>query len=142
MDKVEILNEILGVARGMSLRTMYETLNTYRELAKEFGLDDAEQSKGVVHWKKLIRAKLKKDEIERERECRKVVRNLGDSYITLIRLGEFDSLADADDYFMWNEYIQYEWREYSPTGQLFTDWYHVFKRHGIYYAYHCVSIDV
>ena len=140
MDKVEILNEILGVARGMSLRTMYETLNTYMELAIEFGLDDAEQSKGVVRWKKRIRAKVKKDKIERE--CRKVVCNFGDSCVTLIRLGEFDSLADADDYFMWHEYLEYVPMDYDCTGQHFTNWYHIFKRHGIYYAYHCVSIDV
>lgn len=140
MDKVEMLNEILGWARGMSLRTMYETLNDYRELAKEVGLDDAEQSKWVVRWKKRIRAKLKKNEIERE--CRKVVRNFGDSCVTLIRLGEFDSLADADDYFMWHEYMECAPSQYDCTGQHFTNWYHIFKRHGIYYAYHCISIDV
>lgn len=140
MDKVEILDEIIGSARGMSLRAMYKTLNDYRELAKEFGLDDVEQNKGVVRWKKRIRAKIEKDKIERE--CRRVVRDFGDSYIMLIRLGEFASLADADDYFMWFEYMECAPSQYDCTGQKFTAWYHIFKRHGIYYAYHHISMDV
>ncbi len=140
MDKVEILDEIIGNARGMSLRAMYKTLNDYRELAREFGLDDVEQNKGIVKWKKIIRAKLKKDEIERE--CRRVVRNFGDSYVMLIRLGEFDSLSDADDYFVWNEYRHYIPSPYDCTGQAFTNWYKVFERNGEYWAYHSVSFDV
>lgn len=30
---------------------------------------------------------------------------------------------------------------YDCTGQAFTSWYKVFKRRGIWYAYHCISYD-
>lgn len=136
----DFLDDWVERNRGMSLRRMYETLRGYRELAKEFGLDDAEIENSLIKWKRRIRTKIKKN--TEEQNERKVVKNWGDGCVFLIRLGEFNFLGDADDYFMWNEYHEYIPSQYDCTGQLFTNWYHIFKRHGVYYAYHSVSLDV
>lgn len=139
-ELADFLDDWVERNRGFSLRRMYETLQGYRELAGQFGIDDVEADKRIVKWKKRIRTKIKKD--REEWEERKCVRNLGDTCVYLIRLGEFKNLFEADDYFMWNEYHEYIPSAYDCTGQLFTNWYYIFKRHGIYYAYHSVSLDV
>lgn len=37
--------------------------------------------------------------------------------------------------------IPYIWRDYSPTGQIYTAWTRVGMRHGKWYVWHCRQID-
>lgn len=128
--------------RGLSLKSMYSCISDYKELAKEFGIDtdDANNLTIVIKWKKRVREEMKREQARREE--RRIVKEYTDGYVELVRLGEFDSEEEADDYFMRHEYKECPNSQYDCTGKLFTSWYHIFKRYGVYYAYHSVSLDV
>ena len=127
-------------SHGISTREAYNKMRLYTELMRETGATQDEIDKGLVKWKRHLRDKIRKN--KKEQEERKLVANWGETCVYLVRLGDFKNLGEADDYFMWNEYREYIPSAYDCTGQIFTDWYHLFKRHGVYYAYHSISIDV
>lgn len=65
-----------------------------------------------------------------------------DGYTELLKLGNFRSQKDADDYFRMHEFIECSYSPYDCTGRPFTCWYKIFTRHGNYWAYHRVGYDV
>ena len=75
---------------------------------------------------------------------RRLVHDNGiDGYVELIRFPEgFDTEESAKDFF--KEFIEVECLRsaYDCTGQPFTGWYKLFRRHGRFHAYHCVCYDV
>lgn len=74
---------------------------------------------------------------------RRVVKGEWDSYVLLITLPKFiDSVEDADEWFMAEEYIEPYYTYYDCTGTPFTAWYKIFQRNGRWMAYHYVGYDV
>lgn len=66
-----------------------------------------------------------------------------DSMVALIRMPDFiESEEAAVDYF--DEAIRREAQPsmYDCTGQIFTVWWKIFKRHGRYWVYHATAMDV
>lgn len=74
---------------------------------------------------------------------RKVFGGDYDGFYELVSIPNvFKTESDADEFF--NDFIR---RDYVPspydcTGQLFTSWYHLFKRNNQFFAYHRVCADV
>lgn len=72
-----------------------------------------------------------------------IVKDYGiDGGIMLIPLPEDLTANNVDDYFMSRCYIHPTHSFHDCTGRPFTNWYKIIKRHGRYYAYHCVLFDV
>lgn len=74
----------------------------------------------------------------------RIVKDYGiDGEIVLIPLPErLTSLENAIEYFEDVEKLYYVPSPYDCTGQLFTNWYKVFKRNDRFYAYHSIGRDV
>lgn len=74
----------------------------------------------------------------------RVVKDYGcDGLITLEKLPE--NIIDyntAVEWFKINRVYEYIPSQYDCTGQLFTNYFKVFKRNGNFWAYHSVSCDV
>lgn len=75
---------------------------------------------------------------------RRIVKDNGiDGFVELVELPEYlKSTEDATEYFE-----EYEVRHAMPsmydcTGQAFTSWFKVFKRHNKFFAYHSICFDV
>ena len=75
---------------------------------------------------------------------RRIVKDNGiDGFVELVELPEYlKSTEDATEYFE-----EYEVRHaipsmYDCTGQAFTSWFKVFKRHNKFFAYHSICFDV
>lgn len=74
---------------------------------------------------------------------RRIIKNDEEGYIELVELPErLADEADAAKYFEENVFIHYHPTYYDCTGQLFTNWYKIFRRTGKFMAYHSVGIDV
>lgn len=75
-----------------------------------------------------------------------IVKNDGiDGYVELVWLPEELDNAnkdDAADWFRENRYLEFFPTPYDCSGQKFTSWYKLFRRHGHWFAYHSVCIDV
>ena len=95
----------------------------------------------VPELKKDIREYQRKHFMNKKRESR-VVKGDWDWAIVLEELGQFDSKQEADDYFKREEFLECPNSQYDCTGKLFTAWYKIFQRRGLYYAYHMVRMDV
>lgn len=65
-----------------------------------------------------------------------------DGYIELRKMPRFDSLEEADEWFKNCYYLEAQPSAYDCTGQRFTVWYKLFQRHGRWWAYHRVGVDV
>jgi len=114
------------------LKEMHRThgfVNLPRPMAKE----DADE------LKRQIRAFLKPFVSKRV-----IISDDGDRCIIKLPLpSEIKTAEDADEYFMQNEYIEYEPTYYDCTGQLFTAWYKIFQKpNGEFWAYHSIHRDV
>lgn len=48
----------------------------------------------------------------------------------------------AADWFREHRYLEYYNSPYDCTGQEFTNWFHLFRRRGHWFAYHSISRDV
>lgn len=115
------------------LRIAYETI----ELVKDFydrTTDKAKAEKHVLDLKQAIRA------YNRRKSDRRIIRGDYDGYIELIEVPQ--GITDVDAWFDDNERLTAMPSMYDCTGQLFTVWYKVVKRHGRYMVYHSVGADV
>lgn len=68
-----------------------------------------------------------------------------DGHMELVRLpDELDRAhkSEAAEWFDDNCYLEAYNSPYDCTGQEFTSWYHLFRRHGHWFAYHKVCRDV
>lgn len=74
---------------------------------------------------------------------RRTVRGDYDSYIELVKLPEeIDTAESASEFFYDFIFIDSPHSMFDCTGKPFTAWYKVFNRHGRFFAYHCVGLDV
>jgi len=80
----------------------------------------------------------------RDDPSRRIIKGGSDYYIELLTLGKDDgeTETEAEDYFRETEFIPTPHSAYDCTGKPFTRWYKVFKRRGLWMAYHCVGFDV
>lgn len=53
-----------------------------------------------------------------------------------------DTIEEAEEFFKEWFYIVPYYTYYDCTGKPFTEWYHVFKRRGTWFAYHRVNYDI
>lgn len=74
---------------------------------------------------------------------RRIVKDEGmEGFVELLSIPEvFDTKEDAEEFF--NNFIQRECRPsmYDCTGQAFTCWHRIFRRHGQFWCYHRVGFD-
>ena len=95
----------------------------------------------VVNMKRGIRAYNNRPE-----QDARIIKDYGiDGYVELYRLpNELDaeSKDEAESYFNSTRYEYCTPSQYDCTGQKFTNWYKLFRRHGHWYAYHSVGVDV
>lgn len=67
----------------------------------------------------------------------------GSGYIELVSFpSTVKDAHGADEYFRHNHMIYAEPSPYDCTGQKFTAWYKIFRRRGVYMAYHRICYDV
>ena len=106
-----------------------------RKLLEIEGVTEA--NKTVIELKRDIR-RFHKDG-ERKGWKGTLVKDYGmDGYITLYELPDVE---DPVEYFKENEEIHYRPSMYDCTGQAFTGWYKIFKRHGKNMVYHRICFD-
>jgi len=75
---------------------------------------------------------------------RRIIKSDYDGCIELVILGTDtgETEAEADAYFRETEFIPMTYSAYDCTGRLFTGWYKIFKRRGLWMAYHAIERDV
>ena len=74
---------------------------------------------------------------------RRIVSSDYDGMMVLVQLPDgIHAREDAELYFEENEVMEAIPSQYDCTGQLFTSWYHLFQRHGQWFAYHQICADV
>ena len=122
-----------------NLKCAYEMLGIYRQLTPETA--EAEEA---LHD---LTCKLKREIREYNHKPideAKVIRSNGfDSCIVLVPLPErIKTKEGARDYFMDTEYRECRPSMYDCTGQIFTHWFKIISRHGRFWAYHSMGMDV
>ncbi len=120
----------------------YEAIQICKELCEQQGYDVNE-----ICGDKILKRKRKIREVykrENEKPERHIVHENGiDGYIELLRLPEeITTRETADEWFQYNEYMEYVPSAFDCTGQRFTSWYKLVERNGRWWAYHCISVDV
>ena len=128
---------MVQVRNSRELKIAYEILQTCEEYIREHG-SAGKLEERIAEQKREIRRfhKMKSD--------RRIVKDNGiDGFVELVELPEYlKSTEDATEYFE-----EYEVRHAMPsmydcTGQAFTSWFKVFKRHNKFFAYHSICFDV
>lgn len=94
--------------------------------------------------------------VELVKECKKAVREYTHRPVPVERIFDADidgmtsvyplpetirTEQDAEEYFNDYEHIHYRPTYYDCTGQLFTSWYKIFKRHDHFWVYHRIARD-
>ena len=118
------------IRNNSDVRLAYFMLNCYRK-----------EPEKTAELKRKIREYLHR---EPESNDFRIVKDYGiDGFISLEKLPE--EITDYDTAVEWFEM----WRvrecvpsQYDCTGQLFTNWFKVFKRNGSFWAYHSIGCDV
>lgn len=129
----------MTITNSRQVKEAYSILNI---LNKHYSMQEKSESisKYEQETKKAIRSYYKKQE---QKQDIKIVKFDFDNHIKLYALPDFlDTLENAIAYFEEYERIEYIPSMYDCTGQAFTSWYKVFKRHDKFYVYHSVSFDV
>lgn len=117
-------------------RELREAYIIMTELLKMEQVTD--KNKTVIELKRDIRRYLKDGGFKGWKGT--LVKDYGiDGYITLYELPD---VSDPVEYFEENERIHYVPRAWDCTGQAFTEWYKIFKRHGKTMVYHRIGYDV
>ena len=117
------------------LRLAYSLL---REKTRQ-GLTSAQDDYRVQMIKREIRRYLNRPMIDE----RKLVKDDGDRAIILYPLPEAlsNTYKAAHKHFMDCEYISLSYPGYDCSGQPFTAWFKLFRRHNRWYVYHCICLD-
>ena len=120
----------------------YEAIQICKELCEQQGYDVNE-----IYGDEIIKKKRKIRDIykqENENPERHIVHDNGiNGYIELFQLPEeITTRETADEWFQYNEYMEYVPSAFDCTGQRFTSWYKLVERNGRWWAYHCISVDV
>ena len=113
-------------------RLAYETLNW---------LDECPQTEKVLQRRKEQKIELRRF-FRSLKEEPVIVQDYGDAVTLKFALPDFDSLDEADEWFMCHKYIDRPNSPYDCTGKAFTSWYSIYRMHGEWIAYHHIALDV
>ena len=130
---------------GKSEKELYQDLALWREFfgeAKELGKDTTYVEQRIIEIKQRIRYLQKK-----QSNYIPIVKYYGadcDSCVDKFPLpADIKTKEDAERFFYDNEYISYKPSPYDCTGQLFTNWFKIFRKpNGEFWCYHSYSRDV
>ncbi len=120
----------MNIRSSRDLRCAYDLLLFAKEMGHEKKFDQL---------KREIRAYNHRPQREE-----RVIKDDGmDGCIVLIQLPErIKTKEGAHDYFMDTEYRECRPSMYDCTGQIFTNWFKIIFRHGRFWAYHSMGMDV
>lgn len=131
-----------SIANKHDLRVAYEMLHMYSELCNEHPTTDPVQLENRDDFLRELKQDIRKYTNKPASEARIFGDDNYGSCIQLAPLPDhITTRAQADEWFMDNEYIPVRYTYYSPTGWPFTHWYKLVFRHNRWWAYHCVGID-
>jgi hypothetical protein len=127
-----------------SLRSAYEFLRLCENTNKEFHNDSMDEY--IKEMKREIRQYTHKANGARTIDGytieSRLIKSDWESYIELIKLPDtVKNDLDAEWFFDSLLKIEYKYRDYDCTGQLFTAWWKVFKKGERFYVYHAVDCD-
>lgn len=117
---------------------------TIKELEQKTGMSPNGINELLADSKRELRAYNKRRDAELS-ERGKIVHEYGiDGFIVKFPLPErITSLDAANEYFMETEYMECRPSQYDCTGQLFTNWYKIFRKpNGRFWCYHSIGRDV
>lgn len=123
------------ICNDRELRCAYEALKIIEDFCPEY---TEKVLAKIRETKKAIR-----EYNARPIDESRVIKADFDSMVALIRMPDYiNSDEAAVDYF--DEAIRREAQPsmYDCTGQIFTVWWKIFKRHGRYWVYHATAMDV
>ncbi len=101
---------------------------------------DLNNNEVIIQYKRGIRNFFKR---EMQKDARRIVDWDETSVIWLLELPiEIKTKSQAENWFQYNERLEYVPSIYDCTGQQFTAWYKLFKRNGRWWCYHYVALDV
>lgn len=132
---------ISPIMNKADLRHAYEWLHITQDLKGKCKNEDVRERYELA-YKSAIRAYHKrKDEYHAGHKC---IKDYGiDGGVFLITVPENIRTGwGARQWFMENEYREYQPSPYDCTGQVITNWWKLIKRNGKYYIYHRFSFDV
>lgn len=144
------------IANSRDYRIGYEILHEIQERLSEEGGNTERRQERLVELKRNLRQYAHRNTAVFDAGMgfmceHRLVKDYGmDGYVELVSIPEvFDTLEDdadgnpgADTFFKHFLEIHARPSQYDCTGQAFTSWYYLFKRHGQYWAYHSVGFDV
>ena len=123
------------IRNAKNLRDAFKIVHFFKENGQDC-------LKAIIDVKREIRAYL--GEESDSSLYRRIIKGDSDYYVELITLGEDtgETETEAEDYFRETEFTPTPCSVYDCTGRPFTCWYKIFKRRGLWMAYHCVGFDV
>ena len=129
----------MAIRNTRELKINYQMIDVYNSLKPETPDQERILREQVCKLKREIREYNRKPVDEA-----RIIRDDGfDSCIVLIPLPErIKTKEGARDYFMDTEYRECRPSMYDCTGQIFTKWFKIISRHGRFWAYHSMGMDV
>ena len=129
----------MAIRNTRELKINYQMIDVYNSLKPETPDQERILREQVCKLKREIREYNRKPVDEA-----RIIRDDGfDSCIVLIPLPErIKTKEAAHDYFMDTEYRECRPSMYDCTGQIFTHWFKIISRHGRFWAYHSMGMDV
>ena len=121
-----------AISNDRELRTAYEILSILADRPADKVKQHADRIKKAI-----------REYRDRPADSGRVVSSDFDSMVVVIQLPKHLQTAEAADaYFMDHYYREAYPSMYDCTGQIFTTWYKIFKRRGLFWAYHSTAMDV
>ena len=129
----------MAIRNTRELKINYQMIDVYNSLKPETPDQEKILREQVCKLKREIREYNHKPVDEA-----RVIRDNGfDNCIVLVPLPErIKTKEGAHDYFMDTEYRECRPSMYDCTGQIFTNWFKIIFRHGRFWAYHSMGMDV
>jgi len=128
----------MKITNSRELRCAYELLEIYKELVPQTAEAEERLHDHVCNLKRDIRKYNRQPSGDP-----RVLRSDFDSALVLLPLPEFlTGMEAATEYFLSEEYRVCRPSMYDCTGQVFTNWFKIILRHGRFWAYHSMSMDV
>lgn len=138
-----------SIKNKQELRNAYEYIRFLNSCKKGCYGDNIAENESLGVWIEEEIQNTKRDirkcnkSHEADSDGRRVIKSDYDGFVELVELPlGIDSYDAADEYFKEYKYVHMTPSQYDCTGQLFTSWYKLFNRRGIWMAYHSIGIDV
>lgn len=138
------------IRNSADFRRGYEWLGLLTELSTKCDKPDVARAE-IENVKRELRAYAHREitvDVGMGFMCeRRIVKDNGiDGYVELVSIPEVFDTLDGEDgaEAFFKDFLEIHGRPsmYDCTGQAFTSWYKLFKRHGQFWAYHSVCFDV